>query len=151
MAKNVKVQEVKLSDNDFEKLEQSIVKAMVESNKQITEEYSVTREWMKFLMCPLLFGVAVLLFALGIGFIVVFTKDFNETIIILNDFSFNSIIKLIIEFMVGFFVLGLSVFSYFAGKEIDKENDKSYVASIFSYVVSLTAVVIALIALVRGW
>ena len=147
MPKYVKKQEIKLSDEDLKKLETSIVNAIQESNKKATEEFSVTREWMKFLMCPVLWGVAALTGLLGIGFFIVAIRECNSVIPTMNSLNSDLIIKLIIEFMLGLFSICLAMLSFTTAIELDKEKDRAYIANIFSNMVSLAALIIALIAL----
>jgi hypothetical protein len=53
-------------------------------------------------------------------------------------------------FCTGLFLISISLATIFTAKEIDKETDRNYVASMFSNVVALVALVVSLVALVKG-
>ncbi|MBQ6851771.1 MAG: hypothetical protein IJO04_01910 [Oscillospiraceae bacterium] len=131
---------------DYDKLAEAIVAAQ---EKQ-TSQYSVTREWMKILVVPVFWGIAIVTGLLGIVFIWQGGKTFVE--------SFqNSAEKWLLDacvggtgFIIGLFFIAIAILTGASAKEIDKEKDKNFVVSVFSGIVSLVALVVSLIALIQG-
>ena len=152
MPKYVKKQEIKLSDEDLKKLEKSITKAIQESNIKQMNEYSASREWMKFIMGVIIFIITGLLIVFGLLFLVkgiididVWAKSSPNLI------ESNKILLMaILEIGLGFFAGALALFSILAYKELQNENDKNYIASMFSNIVALVALIIAFVALIKG-
>lgn len=128
---------------DYDKLAEAIVKA----NTKQQEQYSPSREWMKYILIPIFWGVAILS---GILAIAMFVSLFQNTTAILKTATITDDIAFLFEFLITFFTAGFCVFSIVAAKEIDKENDRSYVASMFSNIVAIAALVVALVALLKG-
>ena len=127
---------------DYEKLADAIVKA---NNKQ-QESYSPSREWMKYILIPIFIGVSILS---GLLSIAVFISIFKNITTVFVDISFSSLLTFIFELLIAFFTLGFCVFSIVTVREIDKENDRTYVASMFSNIVAIAALVVALVALLK--
>ena len=55
-----------------------------------------------------------------------------------------------LKFFITLFTIGFCIFSIFTAKEIEKENDKTYIASMFSNIVAIAALVVAIVALMKG-
>ena len=128
---------------DYDKLAEAIVKA----NAKHQEQYSPSREWMKYILIPIFWGVAIISGLLAIAMFVSLCQNATaifKTVTIADD------IALLFEFLITFFTAGFCVFSIVAAKEIDKENDRTYVASMFSNIVAIAALVVALVALLKG-
>lgn len=128
---------------DYDKLAEAIVKA----NTKQQEQYSPSREWMKYILIPIFWGVAILS---GILAIAMFVSLFQNTTAIFKTATITDDIAFLFEFLITFFTAGFCVFSIVTAKEIDKENDRTYVASMFSNIVAIAALVVALVALVKG-
>lgn len=128
---------------DYDKLAEAIVKA---NNKQ-QELYSPSREWMKYILTPIFWGVAVLSGILAIAMLIYAFKNINKAF---DGGTLIEILTVVFEFMIALFGLGFCVFSVVTAIEIDKENDRTYVASMFSNIVAIAALVVALVALLKG-
>lgn len=128
---------------DYDKLAEAIVKA----NSKQQEEYSPSREWMKYILIPIFWGIAILSGILAIAMFISLCQ--NITSVFESGMS-TEIIAFLFEFLITFFTAGFCVFSIVTAKEIDKENDRTYVASMFSNIVAIAALVVALVALLKG-
>lgn len=131
---------------DYDKLAEAIVRAQDKQNSR----YSTTREWMKFLVVPMFWGIGGIAGLFGFGFLwyggktVISTLQNGVSTSVLNTFAG------VLVFLLGLFFVMVSVFTIVSAKDIDKEKDKNYVVAVFSSVVSLVALIVALIALVKG-
>lgn len=128
---------------DYDKLAEAIVKA----NAKHQEQYSPSREWMKYILTPIFLGVAILS---GILAIAMFISLCQNITYVFESGTLTGIITLLLWFFITFFAAGFCVFSIVAAKEIDKENDRTYVASMFSNIVAIATLVVALVALLKG-
>ena len=128
---------------DYDKLAEAIVKA----NTKQQEQYSPSREWMKHILIPIFWGVAIIS---GLLAIAMFVSLCQNATAIFKTATITDDIALLFEFLITFFTIGFCVFSIVAAKEIDKENDRTYVASMFSNIVAIAALVVALVALLKG-
>lgn len=129
---------------DYDKLEETIVKAQQKTN----EQYSVSRELMKFVITPIFWILTVVSGFISIAFWYVFFTSIND---FFNEENwFFGVLSLLITFFIALFTSILTVFLGLTAKEIDKENDRNYISSIFSNIVAIVALVVALIALVKG-
>ena len=128
---------------DYDKLAESIVKA----NAKHHEQYSPSREWMKYILLPIFWGVAILSGILAIAMFVVFCQNISD---VFKTATITDDIALLFEFFITFFTAGFCVFSIITAKEIDKEKDRTYIASMFSNIVAIAALVVALVALLKG-
>lgn len=131
---------------DYDKLADAIVALQGKQGSQ----YSVTREWMKFLIIPVFWGIAVLTGLLGIAFVWSGTVILNEALKISTDESITKFCIGVLGFAFGLFFIGVSILTGASAREIDKEKDKNFVVAVFSGIVSLVALVVSLIALVMG-
>lgn len=133
---------------NYDKLADAIVKA---NDKQVYQ-YSVSREWMKFIIHPVFWIVAIVSGILAILFLIyggiALAEACSKISTAVFDWSQFSMGFLI--FSIGLFLVSLCLATIFTAKEIDKETDRNYVASMFSNIVALVALVISLIALVKG-
>ena len=136
------IQELNL-EIDYDKLAEAIVKA---NNKQ-QELYSPSREWMKYILTPIFLGVAFLSGVLGIASFISLFQDVSN---FSDNVTLTEITAFLLKFVMSLFAVGFCVFSIVAKKEIEKENDKTYVATIFSNIIALVALVISAIALFKG-
>ena len=128
---------------DYDKLAEAIVKA----NTKQQEQYSPSREWMKYILIPIFWGVGIIS---GLLAIAMFVSLCQNATAIFKTATITDDIALLFEFLITFFTIGFCVFSIVAAKEIDKENDRTYVASMFSNIVAIAALVVALVALLKG-
>ena len=129
---------------DYDKLADAIVKA----TKQEDEKHSISREWMKFVITPIFWLLAITSGIIAIGF-------FAETIVNINALNENTFVwarwlTIILCFSLSMFLLCVCVLTIATVKEIEKENNKQYVATMFSNIVALVALIVALIALFKG-
>ena len=128
---------------DYEKLGETIVKA----HEKQSQKYSVSREWMKVIICPVLWGVGILAGILAIAF-----KTFYEATGTgsLAQFDLSKAVIAIIEFSMCLFLVAICMFTIATAREIDKEKDRQYIAAMFSNIAALVALVVSLVALVKG-
>ena len=133
---------------DYDKLAEAIVKA----NEKQNQKYSMSREWMKFIIYPVFWGVAIIAGILAIAFLIYGGKTIFElaNIRTLADFDFSKVVAGIVSFCLSLFLISICLSTIFTAKEIDKETDRQYVAAMFSNIVALVALVVSLIALVQG-
>lgn len=133
---------------DYDRLADCIAKAVASENEKRAEKYSITREWMKFIIIPVLGTVSVVVGLLGIAF---FIQAISSIVDLASPiWSFQSLLKLIIAFFFALICFAISLFTFFAAKELDKEKDRQFVVAVFSSMVSLGALVVALVALYMG-
>lgn len=137
---------------DYDKLADAIAKA----NEKQSQQYSVSREWMKFIIYPVFWLTTIVTGVFAIGCVIyggvnMYDAFKNNAIITTNPYDF------ITEFITGGFLICIGLFiaaiSFATGmtaKEIDKETDRNYVAAMFSNVVALVALIVSLVALVKG-
>ena len=128
---------------DYDKLAEAIVKA----NTKQQEQYSPSREWMKYILIPIFWGVAILSGLLTIGMVISLCQNIS---VVFEGGILTGILTILFEFLITFFTAGFCVFSIVTAKEIDKENDRTYIASMFSNIVAIAALVVALVALLKG-
>ena len=130
---------------DYDKLADAIVKA----NEKQTNQYSMSREWMKFIIFPVFLTTAIIS-----GFLSVCFGVYSVTAMVDSmkgdAFIPKSFLEGLVSFLLCFYLIGICLFTFFTGREIDKEADKEYVATMFSNVVALVALIISLVALVKG-
>ena len=143
MRKRRKTKIVVNNEIDYDKLAESIVKA----NAKQQEQYSPSREWMKYVLIPVFWCVAVFT---GILAIVMLVSILKTVTTVFASGNLNQIAALFFEFALTLFMAGFSIITIITAKEIDKENDRTYVASMFSNIVAIAALVVALVALLKG-
>lgn len=131
------------NDIDYDKLAEAIIKA----NTNLQETYSPSREWMKYILIPIFWAIAILSGILAITMFISLCQ--NITAVFVSG-TIPEILTFLFEFLMTFFTAGFCVFSIVTAKEIDKENDRIYVASMFSNIVAIAALVVALVALLKG-
>lgn len=125
---------------DYDKLAEAIVNA---NNKQL-EEFSPSRELMKYILTPFFWVVAIISGILSIAMFISLFQNINE---IFYSGTIADIAIFLLKFSLTLFIAGFCVFSIIAKKEIEKEKDKTYIASIFSNTIAIIALVVAVIAL----
>lgn len=128
---------------DYDKLAEAIVKA----NTKQQEIYSASREWMKYILTPIFWGVSAVS---GILAIIMFISILQNITDVFESGTLTDVIVFLFKFLATFFTGGFCVFSIVAAKEIDKENDRTYIASIFSNIVAIVALIVSLVALSKG-
>ena len=133
-------------DIDTKKLAQAIVDAQQKAN----EKYSVSSEMMKFIIVPTLWILAVVCGFIGLVFFAMLIKDASVLPESLKNQEYIRVLIILVEFFVSMFSFSLAFFSGLSAKEMDKEKDRQYVATVFSNIVALVALIVALIALVKG-
>lgn len=137
---------------DYDKLADAIVKA----NEKQSQQHSFSREWMKFIIYPVFKGTTIVTAIVAVCCIlygvVSMCTSLNDITVLQID-PWGSFINFAIGgffFCVGLFVSSVSFATAMTAKEIDKENDRNYVATMFSNVVALVALIVSLVALVKG-
>ena len=128
---------------DYDKLAEAIVKA----NTISQEKYSPSREWMKYILVPIFWGIAILSGILAVAMFISLCRNISS---VFSSGTLTEILVFIFEALMTFFTFVFSIFSVITAKEIDKENDRTYVASVFSNIVAIAALVVALVALLKG-
>lgn len=128
---------------DYDKLADAIARA---TQKQ-QEHYSPSREWMKYILIPIFWGIAILSGILAIAMFISLCQSITS---VFESGTLAEIVAFLFEFLITFFTAGFCVFSIVTAKEIDKENDRIYVATMFSNIVAISALVVALVALLKG-
>lgn len=129
---------------DYEKLGEEVAKAIVKEETKESEKYSLPREWMKYILHPIL-----TLIGLAMAFLTAFL--FYKVFGLISSFGTSLIgsLKLSGFLMLGLFSLSLCLSTFWANKEIDKEKDRQFVAAMFSNVMALVALIVALVALFK--
>ena len=130
---------------DYDKLAHAIVNANKKTQADENTEYSSSREWMKFIATCLLYGFSILCLVTSLGLFAVgikFTFEFNSA-------EYKPLIEIAISIIGAFFLLLLAAFTFLAAKDLDGEQDKNYVATVFSNTMSMFALIVALIALFK--
>ena len=128
---------------DYDKLADAIVKA----NSIQQKAYSPSREWMKYILIPIFWSIAIISGILAIAMFVLLCKRIPS---IFENVALTGIIAFLFEFLITFFTAAFCTFSIVAAKELDKETDRTYVASMFSNIVAIAALIVALVALLKG-
>ena len=131
---------------DYDKLAEAIVAAQ---EKQTTQ-YSVTREWMKVLVMPVFWGIAIITGLFGIAFVWQGGRTFVEALQQSASGWFMDTCVGGTGFIFGLFFITVAILTGASAKEVDKEKDKNFVVAVFSGIVSLVALVVSLIALIQG-
>ena len=133
---------------DYEKLAECIASAIAHKEELKTRQFSATREWMKYFLYFTFYSLsAVSLFMAIVSFrqcISSIKAAFSSSASLLDQ------TKCAVAFMLAILMGNFCVFSFFAGRELDKEKDRQYIVSLFSSMVSLVALIVALVALVTG-
>ena len=106
--------------------------AIVKANAKHQEQYSPSREWMKFILTPIFWGVGIIS---GLLAIAMFVSLCQNATAIFKTATITDDIALLFEFLITFFTIGFCVFSIVAAKEIDKENDYR-IKSVFCFVIA---------------
>ena len=102
---------------------------------------------MKFVLYPVYVGIIFFSALLSLSCIYF---SFKKIISACNwPIDFIELTAGVIVFFIGLFLIPVVISSYMSLKEIDKEKDRQFVASMFSNMVSLVAFVVALIALIK--
>ena len=143
--KYININEVNI-EIDYDKLADAIV---IAQSRQ-TEQYSVTREWMKLFLIPVFWGIAVIMGLLGIAFALYGGNLFAEALQTSAPGWITDACVGGVEFAFGLFAIAVAFLSGATAKEVDKEKDKNFVVAVFSGIVSLVALVISFFALMQG-
>ncbi|MBQ2904273.1 MAG: hypothetical protein IJE48_07740 [Clostridia bacterium] len=130
---------------DYDKLAHAIVNANKKTQYDENAEYSSSREWMKFIATCLLYGFSILCLLTSLGLFAVGIKLTFE----FNSAEYKPLIEIAISIIGAFFLLLLAAFTFLAAKDLDGEQDKNYVATVFSNTMSMFALIVALIALFK--
>ena len=133
---------------DYDKLAEAIVQATTKESKK----YSISREWMKFIIQPVFWGIAIVAGILSIAAFVYGVAILSQTIGAESfaEFDWLKLFTGACTLIIGFFLITVCLTTIFTAKDMDKEDDRQYVAAMFSNVVALTALIVSLIALVKG-
>ena len=136
---------------NYDRLSNSIAEAIVKREAEDRNSYSAPREWMKYVLHAAtdLMAIVFLIASIYLGYF------FLATVNAFQNFKGFSLDLLIsggkAAAYAGFMLLAfsLSISTFFLGKDIEKEKDRHFVASMFSNVTSLVALIVALIALFK--
>ena len=129
---------------DYDKLAESIVKV----SKMEDEKRSVSREWMKIVITPIFWLLAAISGLFAVGF---FVGIFRIIKTLKGNFSeWGQWITILLCFILFMLFVGICILTIATAREIEKENNKQYVATMFSNIVALVALIVALIALFKG-
>ena len=130
---------------DYDKIAEAIVKA----HESQSQKYSISREWMKFIITPVFWGFAVISGLLAVAFLIYGGGAFASELGSLPNTDWSRCVGGFVSLCASFFMISICLSSFFAAKEIDKETDRQYSATIFSNIVALVALAVALISLMR--
>ena len=144
--KKIRVQQKIVAEIDYDRLAEAIVK----SNEKQSQKYSVSREWMKFIIYPVFWGVAIITGMLAVAFFAYGAREMAFQLNAMQNVDWMQLATSILALTIGFFLIAVSLSTIFTAKEIDKEKDRQYVATMFSNIVALVALVVSMIALVKG-
>ncbi len=134
---------------DYEKLANHIADAISKREVEDRDSYSFSREWMKYIVhaatdvLAVCFGLITLYLLYKMFINVPFKTPFGL-------FALVQYGKSAIYAMLALFTMTLSMTTFYLGKEIEKEKDRRFVATMFSNVTSLVALIVAFVALVQG-
>ena len=103
---------------------------------------------MKFVITPVFWILTVFSGVLSITFFAFLFTSAKD--LLSNENWVAGGLSLLFVSFVALFTLILTVFLGLTAKEIDEENDRNYIASIFSNIVAIVALIVALIALIKG-
>ena len=133
---------------DYDKLAEAIVRA----NNKESKKYSMSREWMKFIIYPVFWGVAIIAGILAIACLIYGGATIVQiaSIKTIAEFDLLKVVTGAVAFCIGLFLTSVCLATIFTAKDIDKEDDRQYVAAMFSNVVALVALIVSLVALVKG-
>lgn len=127
---------------DYEKLGEAVAKAIVREEAKENEKYSLPREWMKFILYPIMI-------AIGLGMACLCVFSFYKAIGLIPFFGTSLIgsLQFIGLFALGLFSIALCITTFWTSKEIEAENDRQFVATMFSNITALVALIVAIVAL----
>lgn len=136
---------------NYDRLSKSIAEAIVQREDEDRNSYSAPREWTKYVLHAAtdLMAIVFLIASVYLGYLLTTTVNAFQKY---KGFSLDLLISGGKAATYGGFMLlafSLSISTFFLGKDIEKEKDRHFVASVFSNVTSLVALIVALIALLR--
>ena len=135
---------------DYDKLAEAIVKAQEKSENEANRNKKFTSGTFAMIICFAFRGVAILgwLIALATPIAIInMAKSFvwgEVNAIVSNVFSIAFAVALFVVLVLYSFLLWKSA------KEIETEEDRNYIISVFSGIVSFAALIVALVALFKG-
>ena len=134
---------------DYQKLQECTTNAILEAQKE-EEKYSLNKEWSKFLLSSLFIiciGAAV------IGIILLCLSFVSQLNLLKTSQGLLPQIKAIclmgLQLIGAFWLVQTAVTTYFAIKELDKEQNRNYILMFSSNVVAFVALIVAIISLFR--
>ena len=128
---------------DYDKLAEALAKVQ---NRQ-SDDYSGTREWMKFLILPVYIVLSGILALISLRWIIKGMKTIAKAVIEMSDLAMT--LPGIGEIVVGIFMAAFCALSLVSVREVWKEKDRQYIASLFSNTVAVVALIVAVIALLK--
>lgn len=84
-------------DIDYEKLADCVAKAIAKENDVRINTYSITREWMKFIIAPVFWVISILMAVLTVGFLITTISIFNA--LMDNPMDISKVIEGMISFV----------------------------------------------------
>lgn len=127
---------------NYDQLAKAIAKAIIEEEREEREQYSLTREWMKFILYPFFFTVSIIMACITVFS---FYKAIKIAPALGNSLSES--VQFIGYFMLSLISFTLGLTTFYTNKELEKEKDRQFVATVFSNITALVALIVALIAL----
>ena len=150
MAKKTEKKYININEVNIEIDYDKLAAAIVAAQEKQTSQYSVTREWMKTLVVPVFWGIAIITGLFGIAFVWQGGRTFVEA---LQQSATGWLMEACVGgtgFIVCLFLVTVAILTGASAKEVDKEKDKNFVVAVFSGIVSLVALVVSCIALILG-
>ena len=143
------IQELNL-EIDYDKLAEAIVKAQEVSEDEANKKRRFTSGSFAMLITVAFSGFSIFVALLAASLILALVVSWNT--LQWDGFTNMVVSILIIAFCIVFaIVLGLyAVLLWKSAKEIETEQDRNYIISVFSGIVSFAALIVALVALFKG-
>lgn len=132
---------------DYEKLEKAVSSAILKTAKEQSEQYSVSREWMKVVLYVVFWGIGILVGLVALRSMVFSIKTIFAACKGIIDYF--AMVKGMVVLLSSLILFAVSIASCASAKELDREKDRQYIAAMFSNIVALVALIVAFIALFK--
>lgn len=127
---------------DYDKLAEAIVNAQMKTS----HSYSASKEWMRFILLPTLRFSALLCVLFSVSLI---RQTIATFAVLAGSFDWNTMFMGVLGIACAFYVLVFAYAFMMMAEEVKKENNRDYIATLFSNTVAIAALIIALIALLK--